>query len=106
MKLWLHMENNCVFGDGKFELLRGIEQTGSLKASCAKMGISYRKAWDDINRMEELLETPLVTKSRGGNHGGGTTITDAAREFIEFYEGLKHQTQRCIDDTFTNILKG
>lgn len=85
-KLWLSTpEAEGVFGDGKWRLLEAIEQAGSLRAACAALEMSYRKAWGDLRKAEQGLGVQLLTKHRGGSGGGETTLTDAGRRWLGAY---------------------
>ena len=46
-------------------LLSMVHESGNLKEACAKVGISYRKAWGMIREGRKLFAAPLVTMSRG-----------------------------------------
>ena len=53
-------------------MLEAIGSQGSISAAAKQQGISYRSAWDAVNEMNNLWDSPLVEKSPGGAHGGGT----------------------------------
>lgn len=48
-----------------FELLRGIEELGSLRAATQQMKLSYRHTWALVRRWSEAFGQPLVTLERG-----------------------------------------
>ena len=50
-RLRVLLGNSIAIGPGKAELLRLIEQTGSIAAAARKMGMSYRRAWNLVNTM-------------------------------------------------------
>jgi len=66
-KIWLEMDGEPVFGQGREDLLRLIRKTGSINAAAKEMGISYRKAWTYIDAMEKRLGFPLVARQKGGS---------------------------------------
>jgi molybdate transport system regulatory protein len=87
--VWLEdTKGESILGNGKFELIEGIDQLGSLKAAADKMGISYRKAWGMIRDAEEKLGFCLTEKHRGGQHGGNSVLTPEGKELIEAYKEL------------------
>jgi molybdate transport system regulatory protein len=63
-KIWLEIDEEPVFGQGRARLLRLIRKTGSINAAAKAMGISYRKAWTCIDAMEKRLGFPLVIRRR------------------------------------------
>lgn len=64
-----------VFGEGKWQLLKAIQEDGSIQRAAERLGRGYRKAWADITLAEKGLGRKLVVKSRGGAEGGGTHLT-------------------------------
>ena len=61
VKVWIEDENkNLIFGSGKTEILRQIEETGSISEAAKKVGMNYKKAWSHIKILEEYIEDDLV----------------------------------------------
>lgn len=88
-KVWLEsVEGNEVISEKLLKLLKLIKETSSLKASAEKLCISYRKAWGDLKDSEEKLGFSLVEKTRGGEHGGQSELTEEGVELIEAYSEL------------------
>lgn len=54
------------------ELLERIDASGSISNAASTMGMSYKAAWQAVERMNNLSEHPLVERQTGGRHGGGT----------------------------------
>lgn len=77
------------FGEGPYRLLRGVEQTGSLRSAAAAMGMAYSKAIRILKHAEEVLGFPLTSRSVGGVSGGGSRLTDEGKEWIEKYEAYR-----------------
>lgn len=101
-KVWLeNTDGEGILGDGKFELIDGIDELGSLKAAADKMGISYRKAWGNVKDAEEKLGILLVDKQRGGQHGGSSALTPEGKKLIEAYKELLLE----FDDAIYQITK-
>ena len=95
MKVWLSSDTaEGVFGDGKWRLLKAVEKHGSLSAAAESLGISYRKAWGDIRKMEECLGARLAVRMRGGDRGGRTHLTDCGRQWIAGYERFRADLER------------
>ena len=94
-KLWLETEEGHVFGPGVFSLLTRIDETGTLKEAAQSLGMSYRYAWGLIRRAEETLGEPLISASKGGRLGGGSTeITELGRDLVEDFEKLRETLAR------------
>lgn len=74
------------FGEGPARLLRGIRETGSLRASAMAMDMAYTKALKLLSNAEKALGFPLTTRTAGGRSGGGSTLTPEGCEWLARYE--------------------
>lgn len=105
-KLWLaSVSGEGIIGEGRLRLLSSIAEKGSLSAAAEALGVSYRKAWGDIRKAEELLGYPLTEKHRGGKDGGSSVLTAQALKLIEAYEALKKEINRNVGEAFDNFQK-
>ena len=68
------------FGEGPCRLLHAIEQTGSLRAA------AQSKALGLVRHAEQVLGFALTERKIGGKGGGGSVLTDEAKEFLYRYE--------------------
>lgn len=103
-KLWL----SSVTGDGiieenRYQLLREIQKNGSLKAAADGMKISYRKAWGDLKKAEELLGYELLIRQRGGKDGGTSQLTEKAVKLLEAYEALHVKLDDSVEKAFVEF---
>ena len=103
-KVWLSDEmGENLLGDDKWLLLKGIEEHGSLKAAAEKLGISYRKAWGDINSSEKKLGFQLVNKTRGGRDGGNSFLTEEGRHLILSYDEFHREFAKSVDEVIVRF---
>ena len=98
-KVWLDRGGKA-FGDGPCDLLKGIEQTGSLHQAAADMGMSYSKAWRLIQTMEKRLGFALIERRIGGVSGGGSQITSKAKTFMRRYEKFRAEVKDLTERTY------
>ncbi len=77
------------FGEGPYRLLLLIGQTGSLRSAALEMGMAYTKALKIIQRAEANLGYSLTERKTGGKGGGGSCLSDQAKELINQYEIYK-----------------
>lgn len=77
-------------------LLEAIGQMGSISSAAKKVGLSYKAAWEAVDTMNNLSQTPLVVKITGGSGGGGTTLTETGKEMVKNYALLKREYERFI----------
>ena len=77
------------FGEGPARLLHGIAQTGSLRAAAMSMDMAYTKALKLIRNAENALGFTLIRRSTGGKDGGGSTLTEEGKEWLQRYEAYR-----------------
>ena len=78
-------------------LLRAIEQSGSLNQAAKQMGLSYKGAWQIIERANNGAPKILVSTATGGSKGGGTCLTEAGRSLLALFTRLEQQHQQFIE---------
>jgi molybdate transport system regulatory protein len=69
------------FEEGDAALLRAIDEHGSLNAAAEALERSYSRAHKRLSTLEGALG-PLVERERGGAGGGGSALTENARETL------------------------
>jgi molybdate transport system regulatory protein len=102
----LHVDGVRMFGPGTHELLRHVEDTGSLHQAAKLMGMSYTKAWRLLRKTEEHLGWPLVERRVGGATGGGTSLTARGRDLLERFEQFRAETDAAMHEAFHNAFGG
>jgi len=103
-KIWLEMDGEPVFGQGREILLRLVQKSGSINAASKEMGIPYRKAWTYIDAMEKRLGISLVNRLKGGSGGGESTLTPEALMLLEQFDTLQQGFQEFVDQKFQAML--
>lgn len=86
--IWIEKDGIKYFGKGPLELLEGIEKTGSINESAKLMGLSYKKAWTIIQRINEVTESEMIHTKTGGTKGGGAVISDEGKALMKQYKKL------------------
>lgn len=79
------------FSASQIALLQAIDHCGSISKAAKEVGISYKTAWDRIDAMNNLSNTPLATRSAGGAHGGGTVLTAFGKQIVEGFLALQEE---------------
>lgn len=69
-------------------LLRAIAATGSVSAAAGELERSRARALARLDELEGAFG-PLVERTRGGADGGGSRLTDDARELMARFERLR-----------------
>lgn len=85
-------------GPGKADLLDAIAETGSISAAGRRMGMSYRRAWQLVEALNDGFREPLVIASRGGASGGGAALTDAGQIVRDAYRAMQCKAEHAIGD--------
>ncbi|HLS42940.1 MAG TPA: TOBE domain-containing protein [Paenalcaligenes sp.] len=78
----------------RMALLAAIQEHGSISAAAREIGLSYKAAWDAIDTINNLSDTPLILRTTGGQRGGGAELTAQAIEILELYKHLDEIHQR------------
>ena len=105
-RIWLADDQHAGFlGQGRYRLLRQIDQHHCLRKAAADLGISYRKAWGDIRAIEQRLGFPLVIRHRGGSTGGTSELTDQARQLLDAYNRACAAVEKKLQTEYDHHLK-
>jgi molybdate transport system regulatory protein len=84
-------------GDTRIRLLEAIAQHGSLTRAAKAVPLSYKAAWDALDSMNSLAEAPLVVRTAGGRHGGGTQLTEHGQRIVTLYRAMESSQQDVLD---------
>jgi len=103
-KLWLSsITGEGIIDEDQYKILKYIQDKGTLKAAADELGISYRKAWGDIKKAEELLGYDLTNKKRGGKSGGHSELTEKAIKLLEAYQALQVKMDDAVEDAYSDF---
>jgi len=94
---------SCFLNQVKTELLREIEQSGSMSGAAKKLKISYQHTWTMINEMNRSAPEPLVIKQRGGANGGGAEISVYGIKILRDYTLIEAQVKKLISQINVEI---
>ena len=81
--------DEIAIGPGKISLLEAIGETGSLTAAAKHIEMSYRRAWLLLDQVNRSLKRPAVRSAKGGEHGGGSELTEVGRKLIDLYRSIE-----------------
>jgi molybdate transport system regulatory protein len=94
-EVWL-VRDGRAFGKEAVELLRRIEEAGSLKGAVAGMKTCFVTASRMVRDMERRLGFPLLERKIGGASRGGSRLTPEARDLMKRYEALSQDAEAVI----------
>ncbi|MEN0074272.1 winged helix-turn-helix domain-containing protein [Roseicella sp. DB1501] len=92
-------------GPGKIHLLEAIDREGSISAAGRALGMSYKRAWDLVDAVNQVLGTPVVDASPGGYRGGGAVLTDAGRNLVADYRAIERAAQRAAEPRLNALVR-
>jgi molybdate transport system regulatory protein len=105
-KIWLETNEKAgVLGDGKWRLLKAIDETGCLNDAMKKLGLSYRKTWDNLVKIEETLGFKIVEKQRGGASGGKTVLTKEGKAIVDAFDNFHQKYDAIISQGLEEMLE-
>ncbi len=82
-KIWLEKDGYVVFGKGREQLLRAIDECKSLSAAVKKVDMSYRGAWGRLKASEERLNIKLVEP-----YGKGMCLSTKGKDLLKEYDKM------------------
>jgi molybdate transport system regulatory protein len=104
-KLWIEKDGEKVFGDGPLDILHRVERTGSLRQAAAEINMSYSQAWNLMKDLEKRLGFNLLKRKVGGEKGGGSEITDKAREIMMKFKMFRKRADQSLNSLYRKIFK-
>jgi|TARA_R110000737_G_scaffold352064_1_gene396497 molybdate transport system regulatory protein len=97
-KIWIESKNGIVLGEGRVQLLKKIDETGSLNKASKVLNISYQKAWRLLDEINKAAEKPLIESKIGGLKGGGTSLTPYGKSLIVIFETINKDCWKFLDE--------
>lgn len=79
------------FGPGKADLLERIASEGSISKAAKSMEMSYSRAWQLVDAMNQSFRRPLVESTAGGKKGGGAVLTKLGEEVLSHFRKMETQ---------------
>ena len=101
-KLFLENGDDYVLGPGRIELLRAIQERGSLRKAAEKLGMSYRWAWGRLKNAEKDLQVSLLVRTEEAIGGRPKVLTPEAHAILAWFAETEATVQRALDEASTN----
>jgi len=102
-RIWIESENNVFLGEGRIQLLKAIDKTGSLSKASKSMEISYKKAWHLLDSVNKSAKKPLTINTIGGKGGGGAQLTDYGKSMIKAFDEINKNCWLFLDTQLEKI---
>jgi molybdate transport system regulatory protein len=113
--LWLLFAGRDLLIGKAIKLLRQIDQKGSISKAAESVPMSYKSAWDLIDKINNISAHSVVVTSTGGRYGGGTKLSEYGKSLITLYSSLERTYENAFSafskveldtDRFFKIVKG
>lgn len=102
-RIWIEAGENVFLGEGRVNLLKAIETTGSLSKASKSLKMSYKKAWTLIDAVNKSAIKPVVITNVGGKNGGGAQLTPYGKSLIEIFENINKSCWKYLDTQLEKI---
>ncbi len=94
LRVWVERGKKAVLGKGRLELLGAIDRHRSISAAARQLGMSYRRAWELVQSINDASGEVLVVAATGGPKGGGAQLTPLGRWAVDVFGELQGQLER------------
>lgn len=102
----ISIEKELLFFNSKTKLLLIlIEDTHSVRSACKHIALSYSKAWNMLNELEQELGYAVVERKHGGSKGGNTYLTKEGIDFLEKFQKFEQNVRNYAKDEFTRLFQ-
>ena len=92
-------------GPGKIALLEAIRAERSITAAAQSIGMSYRRAWMLVDELNAALKKSAVRSIKGGDHGGGSELTEEGAMLVAVYRRIEEQAAKACAAEIKALLK-
>ncbi|MDI9220968.1 molybdenum-dependent transcriptional regulator [Pantoea sp. EA-12] len=97
LSLNIRLQQKLFADPRRIELLKRVQETGSISQGAKLAGISYKSAWDAINDMNQMADQTLVDRATGGKGGGGAQLTRYGERLIQLFQLMEQIQQKAFD---------
>lgn len=105
VKIWLEADGESVLCRGLSDILRAVDETGSIKSGATKVGRSYRFVWARIKEAEAAFGASLVESRVGGREAKRSELTPLARDLLNTFDEMCAKVYQLVDDVFAEQVK-
>ncbi|AAL63047.1 winged helix-turn-helix domain-containing protein [Pyrobaculum aerophilum] len=106
-RVWVDKDGQEIIGPGIYNILKALEETGSIASAARKLGYSYKFIWTYIKKLEDVLGVPLVESRRGGKERGVSELTEVGKLLLSYYENMNKEVEQVVrawEGKFTELL--
>jgi molybdate transport system regulatory protein len=98
-KVWIEYKGTPVLGKGGAEILKAIAKEQNISKAAETLGMSYRYVWNYLQKIQKVVEAPIVETYKGGKAGGGgAKLTALGKSLIEEYQRVEGYLSEVLAD--------
>ncbi len=97
-EIWLGDDSSSRLMLDQIGLLQAIVDTGSISAAAKQAGISYKTAWERLEKLNNLSPSPVLARSAGGSRGGGTSLTEYGAKILNGFNEIQSEHNKFLED--------
>lgn len=102
-RIWISKGKQHFLGGNRIALLEKIDEVGSINHAAKTMNISYKKAWEIVNSIKNVSGHEILESKTGGRGGGGSQLTDYARNLVKIYRSMESEHKKLTDKMMARI---
>lgn len=76
-------------GLDRVALLEAVDELGSISAAAKRLALSYKGAWDAVQALNNLFDSPLIAAAPGGKAGGAASLTPQGRAVVSAFRRVQ-----------------
>ena len=90
LRIRVDFEGGTILSPGKVRLFELVDETGSIAKAASGIHMSYRRARQVIEALEDLFGAPLVEKTAG--RPKGSQLTGLGRKVVDRYRATERHS--------------
>lgn len=75
----------------RIAMVEAVAELGSISAAAKKLGLSYKGAWDVVQALNNLFDSPLIEAAPGGRSGGAAVVTARGRAVVTAFRRVEQE---------------
>lgn len=75
----------------RIAMVEAVAELGSISAAAKKLGLSYKGAWDVVQALNNLFDSPLIEAAPGGRSGGAAVVTPRGRAVVTAFRRVEQE---------------
>jgi molybdate transport system regulatory protein len=106
-KVWIEYKGTPVLGKGGADILKAIAKEQSISKAAETLGMSYRYVWNYLQKIQKVVEAPIVDTYKGGKRGGGgAKLTALGKSLVEEYQQVEgYLSEVLADQEYWEVLR-